>query len=368
LSPTPFTKLGFNFYGYGNVGDDMMLAGFLKVWPESRPLFSVVSRSQCSILSRRFPNVKWIAEGGAEPEYDLWLGVGDTPIQVLSGLFFLEYLEVELERARSNGAKVVFLGVGAEREALRERARFSKVLENVDLLLTRDAATHQILVHDFAIEPSSVYLGGDLAHIYLQEIIGPQWGLADRPLEIAVNYYAERKRRRSSLVALRWLQEQQSMAKTVAFLSNEARLLDGLEARHYAELAWVTCLNSRREAVALLSPNRWAASLDDMVAHFATIQTVMSSRYHCLLLAAWSGCRTYGLGRSSKIESLCGDIDIEFTSERALSNDALDRGMERAKRVPLSLLNSKADRSREAVRRALAQVGAGHGLQHVPTR
>ncbi|HEY5228554.1 MAG TPA: polysaccharide pyruvyl transferase family protein, partial [Opitutaceae bacterium] len=334
-----------------------------------RPLFCKVDRLQRLILKLRFPAVRWIVEGEQEPDYDLWLGVGDTPIQVLSGLFFLEYLEIEVEAARRKGAKIAMIGVGAESDAARQKARFSALLAKVDLISTRDDATQELLVGEFSVDPGKIVCGEDLAHIYLQRAMAEAPDVDERPLEVAVNYYAEKMSRWESFSVLRWLGRQQSAARTVAYLSNEARLMPGMEARRYAELAWYTCLGRHRDAIALVTPNRWALGLESMVSHFATIQTVLSSRYHCLLSAAWSGCRIFGLGRSSKVETLCRGMDVGYSLERRVCDDVLERGTRLAKQVPKMLLDSKAERSREAVRLVLARLfpgneplGAGAGL------
>jgi polysaccharide pyruvyl transferase WcaK-like protein len=334
----------------------MMLAGFLEVWPRSRPLFCRVSAGQRSILRHRFPTVTWITGEESEPDYDLWLGVGDTPIQVLSGLFFLERLEAEFRRARSIGARIVLVGIGAEREATRERQRFSAALEQVDLISTRDAETRDLLAGEFSVEPAKIVVGEDLAHIYLQGLASGAPSVDERPLDVAVNYYAEGMSRRGSLAVLRWLKKKQSVPMNAAFLSNEARMMPGMESRHYAELAWATSLNRYSDSVALITPNRWAGDLDDMVCHYSTIKTVLSSRFHCLLSAAWFGCKVFGLGRSSKVETLCAGMGISHTKARGVSASALDIGFESARQVPVDLLDSKAGKAREAVSQLLLRL------------
>jgi polysaccharide pyruvyl transferase WcaK-like protein len=337
----------------------MMLAGFLEVWPRSRPLFCRVSSAQRAVLRLRFPTITWITETEAEPDYDLWLGVGDTPIQVLSGLFFLEHLEAEFKRAKALGARIVLIGIGAEREATRERARFTAVLDLVDMISTRDPDTKELLSREFAVETSKIIVGEDLAHVYLQGIAAGAPGVGERPLGVAVNYYAEGMSRRDSFSVLRWLKKQQSVPRTAAFLSNEARVTPAMESRHYAELAWATCLDRHSESVALIAPNRWASDLDDMVCHFATIQVVLSSRFHCLLSAAWFGCRVYGLGRSSKVETLCAGMGISHTTVRGINAAALDIGVESAREVPIDLLDKKASAARDAVVQLVARLSSG---------
>ncbi|HZZ19644.1 MAG TPA: polysaccharide pyruvyl transferase family protein [Opitutaceae bacterium] len=334
----------------------MMLAGFLEVWPRNRPLFCRVSSAQRAVLIHRFPSVKWIVAGEAEPLYDLWLGVGDTPIQVLSGLFFLEHLEAEFKKAKELGARIVLAGIGAEREAVREKIRFSAVLGQVDLISTRDHETRDLLSNEFSVDPAKLIIGDDLAHIYLQGAASGCPEVNDRPLEVAVNYYAERMPRKDSLTVLRWLKAQQIVPRSAAFLSNEARVMPSMESRHYAELAWATCLDRRGDAVAIITPNRWATDLDDTVRHFATVQTVLSSRFHCLLSAAWFGCRVYGLGRSSKVETLCVGLGISHVKERGIKAAVLERGAALARPVPAELLDSKAGNARAAVTQILARL------------
>jgi len=334
----------------------MMLAGFLDVWPKCRPLFCCVSKRQQSVLRHRFPLVMWIAEGEPEPRYDLWLGVGDTPIQVNSGLFFLEHLEIEFKKAKALGASIVLAGIGAEREATKERTRFSKALSMVDLISTRDGETSQMLTSEFSVDPSRIMVGEDLAHIYLKRLATRTTEMDLRPLGVAVNYYAEGMSRRDSLAVLRWLKRQQSVPRTAAFLSNEGRMTLSMESRHYAELAWCTCLDKQSESVALITPNCWAPDLDSMVCHFSMMQTVLSSRFHCLLSAAWFGCKVYGLGRSSKVATLCKGIGINFTERRGVNAATLDNGFSAAGPVCPKLLDTKAEGGRAAVEQLLCRL------------
>jgi polysaccharide pyruvyl transferase WcaK-like protein len=306
-------KLGFDFFGTGNVGDDFMLAGFLEVWAGRRPLFGVVTRTQQKVLRFRFPSVEWLVAGDPEPPYDLWLGVGDTPIQILSGPYFLAHLEREILPLIGRKCRVAFLGVGVEREAVRVKDRFRKVLDRVDYISTRDEFSHRSLVEDFGVPAAKVFPGEDLAHIYLSKAMGPcrqETATSTRPLDLAVNFYGEGATRWQWLSVHRWLQDYSSRG-TVTALGNECRLFPGSEAWRYAELSWL--LYFRRPVQApppLLIPNYWASTVGELAAHFPSMGTVLSSRFHCILAAAWAGCRVGVLSRSSKIEALRQQLGI----------------------------------------------------------
>src|ERR1700761_6297644 len=96
-------SLGFDFYGSGNIGDDLMLAGFLQGLSQvgsAWPALHGRSRFPLGTQQTRFPEITWVdtaaaARKPADPEA-CWAGVGDTPFQLTSGPWFLEYSLEEL--------------------------------------------------------------------------------------------------------------------------------------------------------------------------------------------------------------------------------------------------------------------------------
>ena len=273
-------------------------------------------------------------------------------MQVLSGLWFLEYLERELVLPFSKGIPVLFVGIGVEREATQQKERYHSILKRVAYISARDSKSAQCLISDFGVKGEKVLVGDDLANIYLSRAVGTSHAVDTRPLDLALNYYAENAGRVQWWVVHRWLQSM-SRSRSVAIMANEGRLLPGSEARRYAELSWLFTLSRSHEPLPLLIPNRWSPCVGDLVAHFSSIQTVMSSRLHCLLAAAWAGCRTIALSRSSKIEMLCSHLGLATVCP-PFSEDCLNAGFSGAMRVPIERLEGMRESAAAATMRVLS--------------
>jgi polysaccharide pyruvyl transferase WcaK-like protein len=91
--------IGFNFYGAGNIGDDLMLFGFLQAMQQRGDRISLTCCSPYSLapLRRRFPQIDWRPDTEAEREEamrhaDIWLGVGATTFQLKSGQWQRDHL------------------------------------------------------------------------------------------------------------------------------------------------------------------------------------------------------------------------------------------------------------------------------------
>jgi hypothetical protein len=61
----PRVFLGMPFYGAGNIGDDLALAGFLEAWEQlGSPAHLVASIPfPLATQGRRFPAIEWLADG-----------------------------------------------------------------------------------------------------------------------------------------------------------------------------------------------------------------------------------------------------------------------------------------------------------------
>jgi hypothetical protein len=81
--------LGFDFYGTGNIGDELMLDGLPGAGgaADAIPLQCVIrDERRITTLARRFPAVQWTS--AEEKRYRKWMGVGSTPIQCTVGCCF----------------------------------------------------------------------------------------------------------------------------------------------------------------------------------------------------------------------------------------------------------------------------------------
>ena len=105
----------------------------------------------------------------------------------------------------------------------------------------------------------------------------------------------------------------------------------------------------------MITPNYLSPHIEDLVSHLAYIETVLATRYHLLLAAAWYGCRVCGIARSSKIAALCADLDIPML-DGPLTERALQQGIAAARRVDRERLMDLTARGREAHATAISRL------------
>lgn len=340
-------RLGFHIYGAGNVGDDLMLDGFLSAWPEREKLVSKHPLQSLRVLRRRFPGIAWHPPTARLPDYHWWLGVGDTPIQILSTLYFLRYLEKEFALRRHRDCEFGMIGIGAEAEARQYAARFRKVLERCAFIATRDAMTAEVICEGLKVKSVPLMVGADLAHLFLARQKWPT-PCRRRHIELAVNYYSERIQPEYSRAVARYLNAAARAGREVAFLAHEVRTqYPGLEMDQVR--SWARQPDCKLRGVRVLSPDYWrAATTGELVAVYDEIQTVVSARYHALLSAAWSGCRVCGIGRSSKIRGLCEELNIPLITPEVTA-ETLAHAEKVARIVPRAVLKRREAEARQMI-------------------
>jgi len=306
---------GHNFYGAGNMGDDLMLAGFLGALATVAPDASVTACTPHDVKSqrRRFPSVRWLPddEGTREAalrEAGVWLGLGDTPFQLDSGPWMLEHLERERERCERLGIAMAFLGVGCGSRAAVEDPRARSVIDRAERIWARDTASAELLE---AIAPrGAVVLGADLAHLALGAaavqpvepgLLGLLFGL-HRPGIIDILAVEEAVARRAP--------------RTTRWLVQEARTFPCTERWNYAALSEQTQLR-----VELMSLDYAHDDFATYLRRFGAPEIVITSRYHGALVAAWHGVRAAVVARSAKLEAVAAELDLP---SRALIETASD--------------------------------------------
>ena len=331
-------KFAFDFFGFGNIGDDLMLEGFLRFWPKDLACYGQVAPAQSRILNRRFSGIEW-RDLQSTYEHKVWLGVGDTPIQVLSGPAMLQFLEKELLDPRPQQRLRLLLGIGVEAEAVAEAPRFKRILSKVDYIWSRDHFSGEVLIDKFDVNENKVVVSSDLANSALKAIFGcpPQ---ATRPVGLALNLYCETRRWSSLCTLVSFLREQASKHKVI-WLANEVRDFRNSEVHTFRQIASLLNMRRKGETVDLVIPSNFATSVSMMVDHFSACQTVISSRYHCILTAAWAGCQVAGIGRSSKIVALCKQLSIPCIAGE-LSRHNLEAAAESSCIVPREALDALA--------------------------
>jgi hypothetical protein len=302
---TPKIFMGHDFFGAGNFGDDLMLEGFLRCLPKSGNRAEVVAYIPHDIESqrRRFPAIEWhsSADKQSREEHlrgaDVWLGLGGTPFQLNSGPWSLDHLDREREVCNQLGKTMVFLGVGCDSPAAVRDPRGRRVIEAAERTWTRDARSAEMIGSVAA--AGSVSQGSDLAHITLglaarpapePALLGLLLGLEDPGIvDIAA---LEQEIARRLPAKTRWLvQETRSFPCTERW--NLALLPERIQ-----------------QSVQLMPMEYTTDTIEVFLANFGAPETVVSSRYHGALIAAWHGSRLGVIRRADKLDGIMADLDV----------------------------------------------------------
>jgi hypothetical protein len=342
--------LGFDFYGTGNIGDDLMLDGFLGAGGAADTIgLQCVIRDERRIttLARRFPAIQWTS--AEEKRYRTWIGVGDTPIQSTSGPWFLNHLRTSL--SLDNFDRAAMVGIGVEREAVGLALEYGPLLRKFRCIGTRDEQSADLLIRQFGCGKDQVVIGEDLAHASpaIHELKGGK-PLPERKYSLGAVICGGDGLPRSSLRQFRrWLAGRD--LQSAAMVATEVRPLRYREVDLHRRWTRKSFWSWRpRLRMGLIAPAYWTAStVQALIEHFCDIQCVLSSRYHGLLTAAWLGCRVAAIARGSKIEALARDLDIPVIGRCFRVRD-LDRLYHEAHPVDPKKLDAFANRARAAVK------------------
>ena len=339
--PKLHVHIGHHFFGAGNLGDDLMLAGFLEA---ARPAFLENTILTCCIPHEaasqrlRFPEIEWLpyddaAREDAVARCDAWLGLGDTPFQIVVGPWFLDHLSQEAAACRRHGKPMFYLGVGVnEREVIAE-PRMRALVGQAEKIWTRDADSAAIL-RELA-GPGKVAVGADLAHVALaaMKFAPPEPGT----LGVLLNFEDPRQFSLEQIAALL----EASPARRVAWLSQEIRPLTGSESALHEQLPPA----ARERAVSRVPDYAGARTPDELVRAWGVPAMLFTSRYHGALIGAWMGCRTVAFARSAKVAGGARQLGLPPVDDLGDTGGIL-RALEEARPVPGTLLQAHAELAR----------------------
>ena len=335
--------LGHHFYGSGNLGDDLMLAGFLAA---ARPAFLETATLTCctaqDIASQRlrFPEVEWLLyEEATRAETisrcDLWLGLGDTPFQGILGNWFLDHLGQEAAMCRVHGKPMFYLGVGVEAREVIDQPRVQVLVGQAEKIWTRDEESAAFLRPIAG--PGKVSVGADLAHIALATIpFGP---CEPDTLGLVLNFEDSRQYRIDQLAAL----VETSRAGHVAWLSQEVRPLPGSEFTLYQQLPPA----ARARAIPRVPDYTGARTAAELLDAWGAPTRLFTSRYHGALIGAWMGCRTVAFARSAKVAAGARQLGLPLVDSLAETGQIL-RALEEAEPTGHLLLRAQTELARSA--------------------
>lgn len=342
--------LNFDFYGAGNIGDDLMLDGFLRGLSKKYALYCSIPRDH-SHQKMRFPEIRFIKKDErykAAGQCDLWVGVGDTPFQLRSGDWFLKKLLKDASQVEGRRKNYFFIGIGAEMDSIRRKDEFREAVSNVDFFWTRDTTTYDILIEEMKIQPDKVAVSSDLANISLDNIFPVKANTGKKKYDIGFCYYDENISA-SDINGIKKiiLSCRGKKKKCLLFgneIKNEGDFEYSLYKRMFNRLELVLNRNIR-----ILKPDYYGSKdIEKMISHYNECEYVVTSRYHALLTAAWAGCKVICLERSSKVSTLASDLDI-YEIKKPFSVAKFNVALKEARSVKRSRLENYYRRAMQSV-------------------
>lgn len=342
--------LSFDFYGAGNIGDDLMLEGFLDCFSDTDFEFHCCIPRNHLHQQYRFGKVKFAdykERAEISEKCKIWIGVGDTPVQVKSGDWFINRLEADSEQLKGINPDYYFTGIGAEKEAAERKETFNKILKGVNHIWTRDNATTDILLNDFRISPDKVSTSSDLANISLGRIFSSSEDSERRKYELGFCYYDEKSEAKDIDNIGRFLKKFKK-GKILLF-GNEINKKGNFEYALYEKM-FGGFKKYLYGSIEVYTPDYFSeVKTAELVGHYEKCRIIMTSRYHALLTAAWAGCRVVSLERSSKVTSLAEELGIKEI-KKPFTPEKLEQGYEDAKTVDRNLLTQMLRNANESVR------------------
>ena len=335
--------IGHHFFGAGNLGDDLMLAGFLEA---ARSAFLGDVTLTCCIPHEaasqrlRFPEVSWLpyddaTRAAAIAHCDIWLGLGGTPFQIADGPWFVEHLGQEAASCRVHGKPMFYLGVGVNERRVVDEPQMQVLIGQAEMIWTRDEDSAAVLRR--IAEPGKVLVGADLAHIALA-------AMKFRPPEpetlgLILNFEDPRQYRIEQIAALM----ETSRADRVAWLAQEVRPLAGSESALYEQLPAAV----RARAVPRVPDYSGARTPGDLLRTWGVPALLFTSRYHGALIGAWMGCRTVAFARSAKVAAGARQLGLPLVDSLGETGQIL-RALEEAEPTPRLLLRVQTELARSA--------------------
>ncbi len=316
--------LGHHFYGAGNLGDDLMLAGFLRALREMEPGAEVTGAVPFDrdALKRRFPGTRWHGMDVAERRAgiaacDAWLGLGGSPFQHAQSRWFVDHLAEEAALCRELGKPMWFLGIGVQAEGELEDPTVRAVCSQARGIWTRDAASARRLRSSGASTHAAA--AADLAHLFLENTPPPP----ARPGAAAVvaNFdYGDWPGRDAALAAI-----EATRPKRKIWLAQESRELPGAERALFAALP-----PEQQCEWELVSPDDPGAALEKTLARWPGAELLLTSRYHAAITAAWAGSRVVVIGINEKLRGAAEELGTPLIgpgAERAEVERALQSAL-----------------------------------------
>ncbi|HEV7300810.1 MAG TPA: polysaccharide pyruvyl transferase family protein [Tepidisphaeraceae bacterium] len=295
--------IGHHFYGAGNVGDDLMLAGFLAGVAQS----GLEVKLTCSVpfelapLKLRYPQVEWLhytreIRQAAIRDCDAWIGVGDTPFQVSVGSWFYDHLIGEIATCQQHGRRMYYVGIGVDDETALRAPAARTIIAAATHIWTRDDWSAQLLGNVY--DRQTLTAGADLAHAYLADV---KWPAPETGVLGLVLNFEDAKQFQPAAIAQ--LIDCARSKQTVRWLVQEVRDLEGSE----RQLLSMIDAASRPTDIRLPDYEN-APTAAALVQSWGVPEAVVTSRYHGGVIAAWAGARPVLIERAGKVAALANQL------------------------------------------------------------
>lgn len=309
--------LGHHFFGAGNLGDDLMLAGFLTGMAECLPgtRFTCSTPFPTEACERRFPSVQWLPyaekqRDDAIAEADVWLGLGGSPFQSALSRWFVDHLTWEAACCHRHRKPMYFLGVGVQDARELEDAAVREVCLQARHVWTRDADSAKRLSAWRG--QTGVTAAADLSHLFLAANHPPP-ARAGRVCIVANFDHRSWPGRENALAALESLGAGENL-----WLVQESRTLPGAERDLHASLD-----ERRRSIWRLTAPEVPGASLAEVIKTWPGGEWLLTARYHSALMGAWAGSRVVVVTTNEKLRSVAEELGAPGVSVEAESAEVL---------------------------------------------
>lgn len=341
--------LGHHFYGAGNLGDDFMLAGFVRALRHLRPEARLTANIPFPLApaQARTPEIDWQPYELARrrqniQECDAWLGLGGSPFQSALSRWFIDHLLADAALCRAAGKPMFYLGVGVQSVGELSVPEVQQLCQQAAGIWTRDSGSAARLRSLAGMGP--VEGASDLAHILFQATPPPP-APAGRVTLVANFDYGAWAGRDACLQAV-----DQLRPATRVWLAQESRELPGAEKTLHAALP-----ESERGRWQLVSPERAGAPLAEVLSRWPSGEWLITSRFHAAIAGAWAGSKVVVIGINEKLRRIAGDLDaplIEPDADEATVLAALRSA--RPSPPPIALAHQARQACEAFVRSAVA--------------
>ncbi len=351
--------IGHTFFGAGNLGDDLMLGGFLKGIGGAGGGLKLTCAIPFDLASqrRRFPEVEWHPYTAETRSLlieacDVWLGLGGTILCALNDSWLLTDQLLQLELCRKAKKPVYFLGCSVDRRRVEEETGPRQLLDAAAWIWPRENGSRQAL-HDMGFHRASP--ASDLAHLVLAD-------LADAPptpgeTGFVANFEVEAQ---YSIEALARLVAEAEQRGSASWLVQEIRDLNWSE-----ETLLRLLPDELSTRLAVRRPDYADASLLELVQAWGRPEQLFTTRFHAVIIGAWLGSRMVAFERAAKVTGVADDLGVPAVDILPAPED-LFRMLGDSRPVDRSVLQACAQGAQNACSEFLSAVHGAAGFETAP--